>query len=122
MTASPGPIGPSGMASSARPGPAARWMAPATPPPGESLAFAALTTASMSSWAVMSPPTHSTVTAPNSRLIRHLQGRPAHRTARRPLRRGWGKDRRVGVVAGGEAALAAAFAYEPRWGGRGHAG
>src|SRR5690606_24941706 len=47
--ASPGAQPPSLRHSSSRPGPAARWIAPSTPPPPRSAEFAALTMASMSS-------------------------------------------------------------------------
>src|SRR5688572_25783936 len=67
ITASPVAIGASGLHSSYNPGPAAAWIAPATPPPGASCAFAAFTTASTSVCAVMSPRTHSTTTRSNSR-------------------------------------------------------
>jgi ABC-type branched-subunit amino acid transport system substrate-binding protein len=60
-----GLIGASGRQASASSGPAARWMAPATPPPDISSALAALTTTSMSSCAAMSPTPHSTVTSPS---------------------------------------------------------
>src|SRR5262249_6539718 len=49
-------------ASPSSPGPAARWMAPSTPPPPSSDSFAALTRASTSSW-VMSPSTTRTRSA-----------------------------------------------------------
>src|ERR671939_823129 len=72
ITASPGWIGAKGRLSSARPGPAAWWIAPATPPPLVSSALAAFTTASISSWDDISPSTISTVTPPfTSRSILH---------------------------------------------------
>ena len=52
--ASPGRAPPSARHSSSRPGPAARWIAPSTPPPPRSEALAAFTIASTSS-RVMSP-------------------------------------------------------------------
>src|SRR5437870_3560242 len=56
------PVGqpPSPRHSARRPGPAARWMAPSTPPPPSSELLAALTMAS-TSWTVMSPWTTSII-------------------------------------------------------------
>src|SRR5579884_615997 len=69
MTASPGRIGASGRHASASSGPAARWIAPATPPPLVSSALAALTMHSISLCRVMSPRTHSIVTPCTTRIM-----------------------------------------------------
>src|SRR5215208_3478346 len=53
--ASPGSQPPSGRHSASSSGPAARWIAPSTPPPPSRLSFAALTIASASESVVMSP-------------------------------------------------------------------
>src|SRR5690606_12079540 len=64
----PGATSGSARHSASKPGPAARWIAPSTPPPPSSDGLAALTIASTAS-AVMSPSTTSTrITRPCSAL------------------------------------------------------
>src|SRR5437868_14249955 len=70
MRASPGGQPPTARHSANSAGPAARWMAPSTPPPPSRLEFAALTIASAATSVVMSPRCRLMLAASGARDVR----------------------------------------------------